>query len=70
VAFLNANVMIIPSSDSEVLFVRVSGRTLRLEVDDETEVRGQLAGATVVNGTGRLDQDGTIEARTVEVVCP
>jgi curved DNA-binding protein CbpA len=69
VIFSGGDVLTFQSGDEDVLLVRVAGRTVRLELDDETEVRGDLDGATVVNGLGRRAGDGTIEARTVEVVC-
>ena len=54
----------------DVLVLDVAGTVLQLEITSGTDVRGDLASATIVNGQGRRASDGTITAQLVEVVCP
>ena len=70
VSFMYGDVVSFQAGQPDVLVVDVAGTVLQLEITSGTDVRGDLASATIVNGQGRRANDGTITAQLVEVVCP
>jgi len=70
VSFMYGDVVSFQAGQPDVLVVDVAGTVLQLEITSGTDVRGDLASATIVNGQGRRANDGTITAQLLEVVCP
>jgi len=70
VSFMYGDVVSFQAGQPDVLVVDVAGTVLQLEITSGTDVRGDLASATIVNGQGRRANDGTITAQLAEVVCP
>ena len=70
VSLMYGDVVSFQAGQPDVLVLDVAGTVLQLEITSGTDVRGDLASATIVNGQGRRASDGTITAQLVEVVCP